>query len=48
LKKRNYTEDLGVDGITIFKLILKEYDVMVRTGFNWLTIRPSDWLKWIR
>jgi hypothetical protein len=42
---RDHLEDLGIDERIILKLI-KETDMRVWTGFNWLMIGPSVGLLW--
>jgi hypothetical protein len=43
LKRKNHSEDMGVDGI-ILKWILEKKRVMVWTGFIWLRIGTSGGL----
>jgi hypothetical protein len=40
LKGRHLSEDLGVNGKIILKLILTNEGVRICTGFIWLRIRP--------
>jgi hypothetical protein len=35
VKEREHLGDLGVDGTVALKLILKEEDIRLRTGFIW-------------
>jgi hypothetical protein len=40
LKKRDYSEDLGVDGRTILEWFLERQSGELWTGFTWLKVGP--------
>jgi hypothetical protein len=44
LKRRDYLEDLDIDGSIILKRMLEKWGGKVWTGFIWLRIGTSGWL----
>jgi hypothetical protein len=44
LNVRDYFEDLGVDGRTISKRMLRKHSVMLWIGFIWLRIETNGGL----